>query len=72
MWFFGGTACRYQDHVGQEANQREGGPTRPQETQDIQTGFGETENTNEKTQPRRPKTETRGDVVSNISEDFPV
>lgn len=70
MLFIGGAARRYQDHVGQEANQRQGGPTGPQETQDLQTGFGETQNTNEKAQPRRPETETRRDVVSNISETF--
>lgn len=56
------------DNVGQKANKREGGPARPQETQELQTRFGETQITDEKTQPRSPENKTRRDIVSCISE----
>lgn len=62
--------CEYRDNVEQKAKDREGGPTRPQETQVIQTGFGETQNTIEKTQPESATAETRRDVVSNITESW--
>lgn len=61
---FGGRVRR---HVEQKANSREGGETRAQETQDLQTGYGETQNTCEETQPASPNTETRRDVVSVIN-----
>lgn len=68
----GGHSLSNRGNVGQKASEREGGRTRPQETQDIQTRFWETQNTHEKTQPRSPEIKTRRDIVSNTSESVPV
>lgn len=68
-----GTGCVVQNHghVGQKAIATRRGQTRPQETQVVQGGFGETQSADEKTQPGDPENQTHRVLVSNSSVGFP-
>lgn len=68
-----GTGCVASNHghVGPKAIATGRGQTRPQETQVVQGGFGETQSADEETQPGDPENQTHRVLVSNSSGGFP-